>query len=69
MLRIPGLSSLVEKISNTMSVFVFTLIEPYVQPIVRQALSGLHQTSGTVINQEDQFEVFNDPNASGEPRY
>lgn len=62
--RIPGLNSLVEKISNSVSVFVFTLLEPYVQPIVRQALGGLQMSSAQVINNEDQFQVFNDPNAS-----
>jgi hypothetical protein len=62
--KIPGLSSLVEKISNSISVFVLTLIEPYVQPLVKQALGGLQMGSSEVINQEDQFEVFNNPNAS-----
>lgn len=62
--RIPGLSSLVEKIGNSLSVFVYTLLEPYVQPIVKQALGGLQSSSQQVINNEDQFEVFNNPNAS-----
>lgn len=62
--KIPGLSSLLEKISNAVSVFVFTLIEPYVQPLMKQALGGLKMGSSQVINQEDQFEVFNNPNAS-----
>lgn len=62
--RIPGLNSLVEKISNSVSVFVYTLLEPYVQPIVKQALGGLQASSQQVINNEDQFEVFTNPNAS-----
>jgi hypothetical protein len=62
--KIPGLSSLIEKISNSLSVFVFTLIEPYVQPLIKQALGGLKMGSSQVINQEDQYEVFNNPNAS-----
>lgn len=62
--KIPGLNSLVEKISNSLSVFVLTLLEPYVQPIIKQALGGLSFGSAQVINQEDQYEVFNNPNAS-----
>lgn len=62
--RIPGLSSLIEKISNTLQVFVFTLLEPYLQPILKQALGGLQLGSAEVVNQEDQYEVFNDPQAS-----
>lgn len=62
--RIPGLSSLVESVTNAINVWVFTLIEPYVKPIMQQAMGGLHQGSSMVINKEDQFEVFDNPNAS-----
>ena len=62
--KIPGLNSLVEKASNALSVFVFTLIEPYVQPLMKQAMGGLHAGSSEVINNEDQYEVFNNANAS-----
>ncbi|UZJ54049.1 hypothetical protein CBS101457_003369 [Exobasidium rhododendri] len=62
--KIPGLNALVEKASNALSVFVFTLIEPYVQPIMRQAMGGLHMTSAEVIKSEDQYEVFDNPTAS-----
>lgn len=62
--KIPGLSSLVEKVSNSVSVFVFTLLEPYIQPVIKSALSGLQLSSSQVINQEDQFEVFNNAQAS-----
>ncbi|KAN0064810.1 hypothetical protein ACQY0O_001867 [Thecaphora frezii] len=62
--KIPGLSSLVEKLTNELNVFVFTLIEPYAKPIMQQGMGALHLGSTAVINKEDQFEVFNNPNAS-----
>ncbi|PWN43773.1 Het-C-domain-containing protein [Ceraceosorus guamensis] len=62
--KIPGLSSLVEKISDSLSVFVLTLLEPYVKPLMTSAMSGLHATSSAVVSGEDQTEVFDNPNAS-----
>ncbi|KAE9406188.1 Het-C-domain-containing protein [Gymnopus androsaceus JB14] len=47
--RIPGLEKIVEKISNSISVFIFT--------------TGLQSVSGEVIDKQDQYEVFNDPRA------
>ncbi|KAK0533435.1 hypothetical protein OC842_002976 [Tilletia horrida] len=62
--KIPGLGSLLESISNAISVFIFTTLEPYLKPLVAQAMGGLATGSAQVIKKEDQFEVFNDPNAS-----
>ncbi len=44
-------------------VFVFTTLEPFLKPIMKQATSGLQLASGEVINNQDQYEVFNDPRA------
>ena len=46
-----------------LSVFVFTTLEPFLKPIMKQATSGLQLASGEVINNQDQYEVFNDPRA------
>jgi uncharacterized membrane protein YgcG len=62
--KIPGLSSLVEKLTNELNVFVFTLIEPYAKPIMQQGMSAFKLGSAAVINKEEQFEVFDNPNAS-----
>ncbi|KZT62442.1 Het-C-domain-containing protein [Calocera cornea HHB12733] len=62
--KIPLLSSLLDKISNTLSVFVLTTIEPFMKPILSQATAGLQLGSSEVVNSVDQFEVFNDPMAS-----
>ncbi|WRT66987.1 uncharacterized protein IL334_003953 [Kwoniella shivajii] len=62
--RIPGLSGVVEKISNSVSVFIITTLEPFVKPLVGTATSALGQTSQAVIDSHDQYEVWNDPYAS-----
>ncbi|EJU02156.1 Het-C-domain-containing protein [Dacryopinax primogenitus] len=62
--KIPLLSSLIDKISNTVSVFVLTSIEPLMKPILKQATAGLQMGSSELVNSVDQFEVFNNPMAS-----
>ncbi|KIR24943.1 heterokaryon incompatibility protein HET-C [Cryptococcus deuterogattii LA55] len=62
--RIPGLSGLVEKISNSVSVFIITTLEPFVKPLLSTATEALGQSSQAVIDSHDQYEVWNDWNAS-----
>ncbi|EGO03783.1 hypothetical protein SERLA73DRAFT_165377 [Serpula lacrymans var. lacrymans S7.3] len=62
--KIPGLGSLLEKINESISVFVFTTLEPFLKPLMKTATQGLQTVSGEVINTHDQYEVFNDPLAS-----
>ncbi|KAF5381282.1 hypothetical protein D9615_008357 [Tricholomella constricta] len=62
--KIPGLGPLIEKLTDSISVFVFTTIEPFLKPILKTTTAGLSEISGQVINSHDQYEVFNDPRAS-----
>ncbi|KAG2154191.1 Het-C-domain-containing protein [Suillus bovinus] len=62
--KIPGLNSVIEKIQDSISVFVFTTLEPFLKPILETATAGLSSASSEVINQHDQYEVFNVPYAS-----
>ncbi|EJC98232.1 Het-C-domain-containing protein [Fomitiporia mediterranea MF3/22] len=62
--KIPGLGPLIEKLMDSISVFIFTTLEPYLKPIMKTATTGLMSASGEVIDSHDQYEVFNDPNAS-----
>jgi hypothetical protein len=62
--KIPGLGPLVEKLMDSISVFVFTTLEPFLKPIMKTATAGLSSASGEVINSHDQYEVFDDPRAS-----
>lgn len=61
---IPGLSSLTEKISETMSLFVFGLISPIVKPMIAAVTKGLHAGAGKVTSGDDQIEVWKNPRAS-----
>lgn len=62
--RIPGLGPLIEKITENISVFVFTTLEPILKPLMKTATAGLMAASGEVIDNHDQYEVFNIPTAS-----
>ncbi|KAI0051363.1 Het-C-domain-containing protein [Auriscalpium vulgare] len=61
--KIPGLGPLIEKLMDSISVFVFTTLEPFLKPILSTASSQLSTASSEVINKHDQYEVFNDPRA------
>ncbi|KAG0142536.1 hypothetical protein CROQUDRAFT_662406 [Cronartium quercuum f. sp. fusiforme G11] len=61
--KIPGLSTLTEKLGNAVNKFVFTTLEPYLKPIMLSATGTLQNGSAAVINKQDQYEVFNNPHA------
>jgi hypothetical protein len=62
--KIPGLNSVIEKIQDSISVFIFTTLESFLKPVMETATAGLLSASSEVINKHDQYEVFNDPYAS-----
>ncbi|SCV73961.1 BQ2448_6391 [Microbotryum intermedium] len=62
--KIPGLSSLIEKMTDSVNRLVFTTLEPLLKPIMSQATAVLQQGSAEVIKNSDQFAVFSDPQAS-----
>jgi len=62
--KIPGLGPLIEKIMDSISVFVFTTLEPFLKPLLKTATNSLSSVAGEVIDNNDQYEVFNDPRAS-----
>ncbi|TFK77526.1 Het-C-domain-containing protein [Pluteus cervinus] len=61
---IPGLSNLLDELTNSLNAYVYTILAPYVTPIMSQATGVLNEGSKAVIDSEDQYEVFTDPNAS-----
>ncbi|KAJ7044922.1 Het-C-domain-containing protein [Mycena alexandri] len=61
---IPGLDSLIDQLSNALNAYVYTVIAPWITPVLQQATSVLGEGSKAVINSEDQFEVFTNPHAS-----
>lgn len=61
---IPGLDDLIDQLSNALNAYVYTVISPYIAPILQQATGILGEGSKAVINTDDQYEVFNNPQAS-----
>ncbi|KAJ7185658.1 heterokaryon incompatibility protein Het-C-domain-containing protein [Mycena filopes] len=61
--KIPGLGPLIDKIMNSISVFVFTTLEPFLKPLLKTATSSLSSVAAEAIDNQDQYEVFNDPRA------
>ena len=55
--KIPGLGPLIEKLTENISVFIFTTLEPYLKPIMKTATTGLMSASKEVIDSHDQYEV------------
>ncbi|KAF7307412.1 Heterokaryon incompatibility protein het-c [Mycena indigotica] len=61
---IPGLEQLMDQLSNALNAYVYTVIAPWLTPILQQATSVLGEGSKAVIESDDQYEVFNNPYAS-----
>src|SRR6202012_5699432 len=48
--KIPGLEALVEKISETLTVFIMSLLAPFVRPLINAASKSLQTGSSGVID-------------------
>ncbi|GAA5960765.1 hypothetical protein JCM3765_007326 [Sporobolomyces pararoseus] len=59
-----GLASVVEKITTSVNAFVFTTIEPLLKPILGQATQVLGQGSAAVLNNSEQYAVFDNAHSS-----
>ncbi|OAX81665.1 hypothetical protein ACJ72_03997 [Emergomyces africanus] len=61
--KIPGLSTLMEKISETLSIFVFSLLAPFIRPVIKIASSKLQLGSAelTAAEARTQFEPWTNP--------
>lgn len=64
--KIPVLPELIEQVQNQISIFVFSLLAPFVLPIIGQIKTELSTGSSEVIqsSREQQFIVFNDDYSS-----
>ncbi|KAK8250527.1 heterokaryon incompatibility protein Het-C-domain-containing protein [Phyllosticta capitalensis] len=64
--KIPGLESLVEKISEKVTQFVFSLLAPIVLPLINAASKQLKAGSSTVIDAsgKHQYEPWTDPHCT-----
>ncbi|PPQ91780.1 hypothetical protein CVT25_000425 [Psilocybe cyanescens] len=55
---VPGLTNLLDEFSNAMNEYVYTVLAPYLGPILSQATSVLDEGSKAVIDNEDQYEIL-----------
>ncbi|KAH9807871.1 heterokaryon incompatibility protein Het-C-domain-containing protein [Melampsora americana] len=61
---VPGLGELLENLSLALTQYIMITIDPYVRPILMQASTAIGKGSQAVISGNDQWTVFDDPNAS-----
>ena len=61
--KIPGLESLIEKISETLTAFVLGLLAPFIRPIIQAVTKALKEGSSGVINASahSQLEPWKNP--------
>ena len=64
--KIPGLEALVEKITETLTLFVLSLLAPFIRPIIEAVSKQLKAGSSTVVDAsgKHQYEVWTDPHCS-----
>lgn len=64
--KIPGLEALVEKIVETLTVFILSLLAPFVRPVLNAISKSLQSGSEGVINSsgKHQYEVWTNPHCS-----
>lgn len=64
--KIPGLEAVVEKISERVTMFVFALLAPFVQPLINAASKQLKTGSSAVIDAsgKHQYEPWTDPHCT-----
>ncbi|KAI0274933.1 heterokaryon incompatibility Het-C [Gloeopeniophorella convolvens] len=62
--RIPGLETLIDNLTDALNAYVYTILAPWLSPILQNATSVLGEGSKAVIDSEDQYEVFDNPRAS-----
>ena len=64
--KIPGLEALVQKITDTLNLFILSLLAPFVRPIINAVSKQLESGSGGVIDAsgKSQYEPWTDPHCS-----
>ncbi|CAE7010047.1 het-c domain protein [Pyrenophora teres f. teres] len=64
--KIPGLEKLIETITEKVTLFVLSLLAPFILPIIKTASAQLKSGSSAVIDSaaKHQYEVWTDPNST-----
>lgn len=64
--KIPGLQALCEKISETITIFILSLLAPFIRPIINAVSKQLQEGSSAVVasSGRHQFEPWTDPHCT-----
>ncbi|KAJ9613435.1 hypothetical protein H2200_003377 [Cladophialophora chaetospira] len=64
--KIPGLEALVDRITETLTVFILSLLAPFVRPVINGISKALQSGSSEVLDSsaKHQFEVWTNPSSS-----
>ncbi|KAL9117543.1 MAG: hypothetical protein Q9187_005921, partial [Circinaria calcarea] len=64
--KIPGLEALVEKITETLTLFILSLLAPYIRPIINAVSKQLKAGSSSVVDAsgKHQYEPWTDPHCT-----
>ncbi|KAJ5893737.1 Heterokaryon incompatibility Het-C [Penicillium taxi] len=64
--KIPGLEAIMEKISETLTVFIMSLLAPFIRPLISAASKSLQTGSAGVIDAsgKHQYEPWTDPHCT-----
>lgn len=64
--KIPGLEALVDKITETLTIFVLSLLAPFIRPIINAVSAQLKSGSSDVVDAsgKHQYEPWTDPHCS-----
>ena len=64
--KIPGLEAIIDKISETLTVFIMSLLAPFVRPLINAASKSLQTGSSGVIaaSGKHQYEPWTDPHCT-----
>ncbi|KAL9108438.1 MAG: hypothetical protein Q9227_006772 [Pyrenula ochraceoflavens] len=64
--KIPGLEALVDKITETLTLFIFSLLAPFVRPLISLASKSLQTGSSGVVDAsgKHQYEPWTDPHCT-----
>ncbi|KAJ6036676.1 hypothetical protein N7540_000955 [Penicillium herquei] len=64
--KVPGLETIIEKISETLTVFIMSLLAPFIRPLINLASKSLQSGSSGVITAsgKHQYEPWTDPHCT-----
>ena len=60
--KVPLIADVKQGISDSLTLFVMGAIQPIISPIINDIVDGLHSGTEMVVNGDEQFRVWNDPN-------